>query len=101
MKYYNKTYFFNATVTLLILLFVILSTASVAVGAEKRSTILTAERISEPIVIDGYANESSWAAARILTVPVFDGKVGDVDVTMDALYDDEYIYMHITWPDTT
>ena len=101
MKYYNKTYFFNVTVTLLILLFVILSTASVAVGAEKRSTILTAERISEPIVIDGYANESSWAAARILTVPVFDGKVGDVDVTMDALYDDEYIYMHITWPDTT
>jgi signal transduction histidine kinase len=78
---------------------VVFSAAPASFGEEEISTLLTAERISEPITIDGYANESSWETATILSVPVFDGKIGNVDVHIVALYDEEYIYMHLTWPD--
>jgi len=77
---------------------ILISSAS---GIEQKSTILTAQRTNELIAIDGNANESSWSGAPKLIVPVFDGKIGNVEVEMQALYDSDYIYMHIFWPDKT
>lgn len=71
------------------------------ITADSLSTILTAQRTGETITIDGNANESSWSSAPKLIVPVFDGKIGNVEVEMQALYDSDYIYMHVFWPDKT
>ncbi|MEE8168501.1 MAG: ethylbenzene dehydrogenase-related protein [Candidatus Hydrothermarchaeales archaeon] len=68
---------------------------------EKYSTILSAVRTNETIIIDGQLKESSWNETKTLIIPVVDGKVGDVDVEMKALYDTDYIYMYIVWPDPT
>jgi hypothetical protein len=84
---------------LFIVLFFIFLTTTTVMGAEEKTTILTAERINETITIDGYLNESSWKTAKVLQVPVFDGKIGNVDVLISALYNDENIYLHIQWPD--
>ncbi len=106
MLFTEKSRFFHgwvdkkaSIIRLFIVLFFIFSTISIAAGAEEKSTILTAERISEPLTIDGYSNESAWENAKVLHVPVFDGKVGNVDVLIKALYDDEDIYLYINWPD--
>lgn len=72
-----------------------------ATSAIEESTILTAERTNETIIIDGYANESAWAGAKELHIVVQDGSIGTVDVALRALYDDTYIYFYITWPDST
>ncbi len=72
-----------------------------ATASTEHSTILTAERTSEKITIDGIMDEESWKGLRTLVIPVVDGKIGDIDVEMRALYDDEYIYMFIEWPDKT
>lgn len=74
---------------------------SYASAQEERSTILTAIKTDEKITIDGIANESSWEKAPKLIVPVYDGKIGNVDVEMKALYDSEYIYLYVYYPDKT
>jgi PAS domain S-box-containing protein len=76
-----------------------LATATYDGGGE--GTILTAELVSEPITIDGTASEPAWSRARPIRIPVVDGKVGDVDVEMRALYDFDYVYFFIEWPDPT
>jgi len=78
----------------------LLFTLSPAHG-QGESTILTAQRVTEPITIDGVANESAWSGARKLVVMVRDGSIGSVDVSMQALYDAENLYLHVTWPDPT
>jgi two-component system sensor kinase len=87
-------------IVVLITCIFVVGTSTAQVG-EKRSTILTAEKTSETITIDGYANETSWAAAKTLIVPVQDGTIGATEVTLQALYDNTYIYILITWNDTT
>jgi PAS domain S-box-containing protein len=62
-------------------------------------TVLTAERISEPILIDGFAEEASWDTANPLTVRAKYGGIGTVDVEVKALYDAEYIYIYARWQD--
>jgi hypothetical protein len=74
---------------------------SITKAEERHSTILTAEKTNETITIDGYANEASWASARELVIVVRDGSIGTVDVTLKALYDNDYIYLHATWLDPT
>jgi signal transduction histidine kinase len=66
-----------------------------------RSTILTAEKTGEAITIDGYASEASWASAKDLVIAARDRITGTVDVTLKALYDENYIYIYATWPDPT
>ncbi|MFQ5800759.1 MAG: ATP-binding protein [Candidatus Hydrothermarchaeales archaeon] len=88
-------------IILLLLIFACFLLSSPVHAQEEKSTILTAERISEPLTIDGTSDEPSWETARVLSIPVFDGKIGNVDVVLKALYDEEYIYMYITWPDKT
>ena len=68
---------------------------------EKFSTILTAERTDEIITIDGHANEVSWADTQRLIVEVEDGSIGEVEVQFQALYDNDFIYIHAEWPDPT
>ncbi|MFQ5888094.1 MAG: ethylbenzene dehydrogenase-related protein, partial [Candidatus Hydrothermarchaeales archaeon] len=90
----------------LILIVVFIGSALIVNGTltaaeEKYSTILSAVRTQEAIIIDGQAKESSWNETKTMIIPVVDGKVGDVDVEMKALYDRDYLYMHIVWPDPT
>lgn len=65
------------------------------------STILSAVKTNEAIIIDGQAKESSWNETKTMIIPVVDGKVGDIYVEMKALYDRDYVYIHIIWPDPT
>jgi len=65
------------------------------------STILTAERTTEPIIVDGFTDEPSWKNAKSFVAPVQDGSIGKVDVVLHALYDNDYIYFHFSWPDPT
>jgi signal transduction histidine kinase len=89
----------------LILLLCILSSGISAVIAEpdekERSTILTAEKTSETITIDGNAIEGSWVNTGQLVIAARDRITGTVDVTLKALYDEDYIYIYATWPDPT
>ncbi len=84
-----------------ILLILILSSTATAMGTVEKSTLLTAERISEPITIDGYGNESAWSRTSVLTTLLKDGSIGKVDVDIKALYDKDYIYFFVSWPDPT
>ncbi len=89
-------------VALILLVAFIASTFAVnGMPESKYSTILTAVRTNETIIIDGQIGESLWNGTKTLTVPIVDGKVGDVDVEMKALYDRDYVYMYIVWPDPT
>jgi hypothetical protein len=88
----------NISQFFIILVFIFLITATVT-GAEEKSTILTAQRINESITIDGYSNESSWSNTKLLQVPIFDGRIGNVVVLIKALYDEENIYLYFNWPD--
>lgn len=84
---------------LIILLWCVDVTGAVHEGEE--ATVLTAFMIDEPVVIDGVADETAWNEARDLVIPIVDGKVGDVEVVMKALYDEDYIYFYVQWPDPT
>jgi PAS domain S-box-containing protein len=79
----------------------LLSITSVNSAFASRSTILTAERTNEVITVDGLPYENSWGVAKELIVRVQDGSIGIVDVSLKALYDSEYIYFFVTWPDPT
>ncbi|MEE8168504.1 MAG: ethylbenzene dehydrogenase-related protein [Candidatus Hydrothermarchaeales archaeon] len=82
---------------------IILASFAVVAGevVERQSTILTAERVTEPVEVDGLATESAWDSARPLVVTVQDGSIGRIDVYLKALYDSDYIYIYATWPDPT
>ncbi len=84
----------------MILIFLIFTFSGVY-GEEQRSTILTAERTQEVILIDGFTNEGSWDGARELVTLAKDGSIGNVDVSIKALYDDEYVYFFVSWKDPT
>ncbi len=86
---------------ILLTLLIILIFSAPLNAAEQKSTILTAERISEPISIDGLSNEHSWGTARELVTLVKDGSIGKVDVSIKALYDEENIYLFVSWKDPT
>jgi PAS domain S-box-containing protein len=65
------------------------------------STVLTALKTDETIIVDGEINEDAWAEAKKLIITVLDGGIGIVDVEMQALYDADYIYIHAAWDDPT
>ncbi|RMF90214.1 MAG: hypothetical protein D6733_04420, partial [Methanobacteriota archaeon] len=75
--------------------------AASAYGVEQKSTILTAERIDEPITIDGVASEPAWSRATEFVTLAKDGSIGRVDVSLKALYDEDYIYLFVSWEDPT
>ncbi|GBE19023.1 sporulation kinase E [archaeon BMS3Abin16] len=70
-------------------------------AARAESTILTANRAKGIIELDGHPLEEDWKTTSEMTVQVQDGSIGKIDVTLKALYDPEYIYFYITWPDPT
>lgn len=93
---HKKTAFY-----LIVLIYIFSASISPVQAEQERSTILTAEKTGEAITIDGYANEASWAGARELVIAARDRITGTVDVTLKALYDENYIYIYATWPDPT
>lgn len=89
-------------ICILIVFFIFISNFSQVTAIEPiRSTILTAERINESIVLDGREDEAPWLTAHELIVPVKDGGIGEVDVSIKALYDNESIYFFMKWEDPT
>jgi PAS domain S-box-containing protein len=72
-----------------------------SINNKHESTILTAERIFEEIVIDGKITEPSWSKAKNLVITIQDGSIGQIDVELKSLYDDNYIYLYSSWPDAS
>ncbi|MFQ5857801.1 MAG: ethylbenzene dehydrogenase-related protein [Anaerolineae bacterium] len=62
---------------------------------------LTAVKVAAGPALDGIATDAAWSAATALAVPVSGGKIGNVDVTLKAVYDDSNIYMLLQWADST
>jgi PAS domain S-box-containing protein len=47
------------------------------------------------------AAEAAWKKAKRLTVNIQDGTIGDIEIGMQAAYDQERIYFFARWPDST
>ncbi|MBI4562232.1 MAG: hypothetical protein HY724_09325 [Candidatus Rokubacteria bacterium] len=69
--------------------------------AQGQGSILTAAKVSVPPTVDGDAKDEAWAKARPLEVRVKEGAIGDVTVTMKAVYTNTHIYLLAQWPDKT
>jgi|GEM_PF-4766597 len=95
MNFCNVKNMDRKKIIIILLLLILLPTA----GAE--STILTANRAQGIIELDGHPLEEDWKNAPEMTVQIQDGSIGEIDVNLKALYDSEYIYFYISWPDTT
>ncbi len=50
--------------------------------------------------IDGKV-DAAWSGAKAVTIQVFAGTPGTLNVTMKAMYDKEFIYFLVQWPDKT
>ncbi len=61
---------------------------------------VTAVKVKKGPVIDGKVDKA-WNKVRATRIPVKEGKIGDITVTMKALYDEEYVYFLFRWPDKT
>ncbi|MFQ6110902.1 MAG: ethylbenzene dehydrogenase-related protein [Nitrospinota bacterium] len=61
---------------------------------------VTAKKVKKGPVIDGKVDKV-WRKVRASRIPVKEGKIGDITVTMKALYDSEYVYFLFRWPDKT
>ncbi|MEE9594673.1 MAG: ethylbenzene dehydrogenase-related protein, partial [Candidatus Hydrothermarchaeales archaeon] len=86
---------------LLIVFAVLTSIFGTASGTIGTGTILIAEKTDEKIVIDGKLDEDSWTKSEELIIRVQDGGIGLVDVSLKALYDQEYLYLSAIWADPT
>jgi len=86
--------------TTLFVLTVILG-ASLVNLALAEGTTLTAIKVATGPTLDGADADAAWDAATALTVPVSGGKIGDVDVTLKAVYDDDNVYVLLKWADST
>ncbi len=69
--------------------------------AQGRASTLTAVKVSAPPTIDGDTKDEVWAKAQPLAVPVKEGAIGEITVTMKAVYTDTHIYLLAQWPDKT
>jgi len=81
--------------------FTVILGASLVSLALAEGTTLTAVKVAAGPTLDGTDTDAAWDAATALTVPVSGGKIGDVDVTLKAVYDDNNIYMLLKWADST
>ncbi len=88
----------------LALILILITSISFAAEAhevtEGPSTILSAHQTTAPVFIDGVA-EPAWEHASELVVNVKDGSIGAVNVTLMALYDQQYLYILASWSDPT
>ena len=79
---------------------VILGASLVSLALAEGAT-LTAVKVAAGPTLDGTDTDAAWGEATALAVPVSGGKIGDVDVTLKAVYDDNNIYMLLKWADST
>ncbi|MBI4013818.1 MAG: hypothetical protein HY359_15990 [Candidatus Rokubacteria bacterium] len=70
-------------------------------GAQSQGSTLTAVKVSTPPTIDGDAKDEGWAKGQPLVVPVKEGAIGDITVTLKAVYTDTHLYLLAQWPDKT
>ncbi|MEE9594883.1 MAG: ethylbenzene dehydrogenase-related protein, partial [Candidatus Hydrothermarchaeales archaeon] len=97
----NRYWISADLVTAVLIVYILAGIPSLTEANAGYSTILTADRTTEAITVDGFTNEASWTNAKALASPVQDGSIGELDVVLRALYDDDYIYIHASWPDPT
>lgn len=64
-----------------------------------QALIVRARFAAEPPVIDGSAEDTVWAQAESLKVPLSYGKVREA--TLKAVYTEKEIFLLVSWPDPT
>ena len=58
--------------------------------------------VDEAPVLDGMADDSVWADAPEIVVPVEDGaNMGSSEVTVKSVYDGDMVYFLVSWADPT
>lgn len=58
--------------------------------------VITAQKVSQKLLIDGLDNDPAWADARAL---ITHDNIADIDITLKALYTDKEIFFLVTFPD--
>ncbi|MEE8397566.1 MAG: ethylbenzene dehydrogenase-related protein [Desulfobacterales bacterium] len=84
--------------SIVVFLVMLLFPAGVLGGPHRSPTVLTAVKTRGSITVDGIADEAEWGKSPPLTIQIKDGSIGNVTVTMKALYDDA-LYLLIRWAD--
>jgi hypothetical protein len=79
----------------LVLVILVLSTSNWVI-AKDRSQTLVAERTKVAPIIDGNDLDPCWASPQAI---ITHDKVGDIDITIKALYSDKQIFMLVSFPD--
>lgn len=79
--------------------FVLLAGISL-IGAPVLAADLNAPKTDKAPKIDGKV-DGEWSGAQAATIQVLGGKPGNLNVTMKAMYDKEFIYLLVQWPDKT
>ncbi|MBI3457081.1 MAG: hypothetical protein HY002_14990 [Candidatus Rokubacteria bacterium] len=69
--------------------------------AQGGGSTLTAVKVPAAPTLDGNATDEAWAKAQPLAVPVKEGAIGDITVTLKAVYTDTHLYLLAQWPDKT
>ena len=69
--------------------------------AQAPGSVLGAVKVPAPPRLDGVADDAAWTRSQPLAVPVKEGAIGDVTVTLKAVYTDTHIYLLARWPDKT
>jgi signal transduction histidine kinase/CheY-like chemotaxis protein len=82
-------------------LFFLLFSFPLSAQEVERSTILVAEYTEEKVDVDGAVDEAVWKKAKRLIIGIQDGAIGDIEVSMQAAYNQDRIYFLARWPDTT
>lgn len=58
-------------------------------------------RVDTPPELDGISNDTVWAENDVSVINVNGGAIRRVDVTIQAVYDDQNLYMVLQWADDT
>lgn len=60
-----------------------------------------ANRADTPPIIDGIADDDVWVSNDVSIVNVSGGAIRRIDATIQAVYDNQNLYMVVQWPDDT
>ena len=75
--------------------------APAAIEREVHYNEVYAYRTTTPPTLDGVADDVVWAETDVSIIDVSGGAIRRVDVTMQAVYDDDNLYIVLQWPDDT
>ncbi|MBI3327316.1 MAG: hypothetical protein HYZ81_11525, partial [Nitrospinae bacterium] len=70
-------------------------------GAAQVTPSLTAVKVKVPPTLDGRDDDPAWKRVKALEVPIAGGTIGNIKVTLKAVYTVQEIYLLAKWPDKT